>query len=446
MRMRRNLLLLPVLVLSLLLTPPGGPAALAAPDVGQQTAGTDAESSMTGLLVDLNESLKSENESLRTLNAVLQAENEALKQENEVLRSQLDAALRRLQELEDSAGQVPTVEGLAAELRTRVFRVDVFDYGGRLISTGSAVAVTEDEVVTNYHVVNEAWSAELVTESGGRIPVVGMTAFNEAWDLAVLQVSGRLEPVTIRTSPARIGEDVVAIGSPIGLTNTVSTGIVSARRSMDGFDVIQVSAPISQGSSGGGLFDRQGQLIGITFAYLKDGQNLNFAIPMQYVRQVLAQAGPPRDLPGANRITPENLVAVLYQSHPGFYLGEYEVAVDYLLVPDSTAVYGEAPDILWIVMDDEAYYNYLTAMVLGGDVGRYRAVVQAFVGDVAFLVGKAYPDLDATVFLTYFGEFSNYPHGFKHVDYNPESDSWLVVHPVLMYWQWLGEWNCTWID
>ena len=169
----------------------------------------------------------------------------------------------------------------------------MFDYGGRLISTGSAVAVTEDEVVTNYHVVNEAWSAELVTESGGRIPVVGMTAFNEAWDLAVLQVSGRLEPVTIRTSPARIGEDVVAIGSPIGLTNTVSTGIVSARRSMDGFDVIQVSAPISQGSSGGGLFDRQGQLIGITFAYLKDGQNLNFAIPMQYVRQVLAQAGPP---------------------------------------------------------------------------------------------------------------------------------------------------------
>ena len=60
---------------------------------------------MTGLLVDLNESLKSENESLRTLNAVLKAENEALKQENEVLRSQLDAALRRLQELEDSAGR-----------------------------------------------------------------------------------------------------------------------------------------------------------------------------------------------------------------------------------------------------------------------------------------------------------------------------------------------------
>jgi len=446
MRFRRSLCVVPVLVLALLTGPAGGAAALAAEAAGQPAAGADAGSSMTDLLTDLNQSLKSENETLKTLNDVLRAENEALKQENELLRSQLNEAMRRLQELEASARQVSTVEGLAAELRTRVFRVDVYDYGGRLISIGSAVAVTEDEVVTNYHVVEEAWSAELVTESGDRIPVVGMTAFNEAWDLAVLQVSGRLQPVTIRTGAVRVGEDVVAIGSPIGLTNTVSTGIVSALRTMDGLDVIQVSAPISQGSSGGGVFDRQGRLIGITRAYMKDGQNLNFAIPTQYVRRVLAQAGPARDLPGVSRVTPQNLVTVLYQTYPALHLGDEEVAVDYLLVPDSSAAPGEAPENLWILMDDEAYLNFLTAMVFGGDVAGNEAAVQAFVQNVASVVAKAYPNLDSTVFFAYFGEYTYYPWGYDYVRYNPETGTWWVVRPVLVYWQYLGDWDYVWFD
>ncbi len=443
MRRRYHRWLLPVLAISLLLIPPGGGVALAAS--GQRAAAADAGSSMAEVLIDLNESLKSENETLRTLNAVLKAENEALKQENEVLRSQLEAAARRIQELEAAAGP-STVEGLFAQLRTRVFRVDVFDYGGRLIGTGSAVAVTENSAITNYHVVEKAWSAELVTESGERIPVAGLTAFSEAWDLAVLQVRGRLQPVTIRTSPARVGEDVVAIGSPVGLINTVSTGIVSARRTMDGLDVIQVSAPISQGSSGGGLFDRQGLLVGVTFAYLKDGQNLNFAIPAEYGRQMLAQAGPLRDLPGVSRLTPENLVPVLYETHPALRLGEAEILLDYLLVPDSSAGYGQAPDVLWMVMDDEAYFDFLTAMLLSDDVAASEAAVQAFVQEVAFLFGKAYPGLDGTVFLAYIGEYSYRPWGYDYVRYNPNTGTWLVIRPVLVYWREQGVWEPMWIE
>jgi len=238
----------------------------------------------------------------------------------------------------------------------------------------------------------------------------------------------------------------VAIGSPIGLTNTVSTGIVSALRTMDGLDVIQVSAPISQGSSGGGVFDRQGRLIGITRAYMKDGQNLNFAIPTQYVRRVLAQAGPARDLPGVSRVTPQNLVTVLYQTYPALHLGDEEVAVDYLLVPDSSAAPGEAPENLWILMDDEAYLNFLTAMVFGGDVAGNEAAVQAFVQNVASVVAKAYPNLDSTVFFAYFGEYTYYPWGYDYVRYNPETGTWWVVRPVLVYWQYLGDWDYMWFD
>ena len=81
---------------------------------------------------------------------------------------------------------------------------------------------------------------------------------------------------------AQIGEAVVAIGSPLGLQNTVSTGIISARR--DGY--LQTTAPISHGSSGGALFNMTGQVIGITSAGMEEGANLGFAIPINEVKSL----------------------------------------------------------------------------------------------------------------------------------------------------------------
>ena len=76
----------------------------------------------------------------------------------------------------------------------------------------------------------------------------------------------------------KIGERAVTIGTPQGLELTVAEGIVSSKRIYNQSRVIQTSAPISQGSSGGGLFDARGHLLGITTFYFKAGQNLNFAI------------------------------------------------------------------------------------------------------------------------------------------------------------------------
>jgi len=98
-------------------------------------------------------------------------------------------------------------------------------------------------------------------------------------DLAFIQVSATLKPASIRTTPVEIGSDVFAIGQPMGLTASISNGIVSAiRRGPGGVSLVQFTAPISPGSSGGGLFDANGSLVGITTSFVEGGQNLNFAV------------------------------------------------------------------------------------------------------------------------------------------------------------------------
>lgn len=194
-----------------------------------------------------------------------------------------------------------TVEEIFAQLSASVFRVDVYDAKGNLLGTGSAVAVGASEVVTNYHVIEEAVSARLVDDSGKAYVVLGMTAANVQQDLAVLRVRAALKAVDLRTTTVKVGEEVVTIGSPIGLTNTVSTGIVSALRTLPGLELLQTSAPISPGSSGGGMFDRQGKLIGITSMGILEGENLGFAIPTKYVKTLvdLGKISPVRKLPGS---------------------------------------------------------------------------------------------------------------------------------------------------
>lgn len=440
--------LAPMLALCTILTPQAG-LALDSPAPSPGHGSSAQGRSTTDVLDALNQSLKSENETLKTLNEILRAENEALKQENALLRSQLEAAQKQIQELQvrPAAAESKTVQELAERLSSQVFRVDIFDYGGRLIGNGSAVAVTATDVVTNYHVVQDAWKAELVTQSGARFPVLGMTAFNQSQDLALLRVSGPLEPVTRRTTPVKTGEEVVAIGSPIGLINTVSTGIVSAVRNMNGMEVIQVSAPISPGSSGGGLFDRQGNLIGVTSAVVEGGQNLNFAIPVRYVEQLMAQVGAPQDLPGVHSVTPENLPAVLQQSYSVLELNGYQIGFQYETVLEPHAGAGDTFVYTAMIMDRDEYFRFASAM-LTGHIDANVAAVEDFVLEVAQVVDLAYPNQDVMVVLVHFGEYRIYPEIFDYteIEYDPTTESWWVFHPELMVWEWDGEWFMEWVQ
>jgi S1-C subfamily serine protease len=143
---------------------------------------------------------------------------------------------------------------------------------------GSAVAISEHELLTNCHVVDENPKVTIGRDKKEQNATV--ISMNVAADRCVLRTEQKLPNwVTVRPyEDIKVGERAVTIGTPQGLELTVAEGLVSSKRTHKGSKLVQTSAPISQGSSGGGLFDAQGQLLGITTFYFAGGQNLNFAV------------------------------------------------------------------------------------------------------------------------------------------------------------------------
>jgi hypothetical protein len=150
-------------------------------------------------------------------------------------------------------------------------------------------------VVTNFHVVRSGGSL-IVTLAGGReFPVVEIVAASRSRDLVVLRIdASKLPVVPLGDSNAiRPGDTVLAIGHPLGLEDTVSDGLVSAVRHVhEDFEVLQISAPIAPGSSGGPIFNNHGEVIGVVTAFLRSGQNLNFGVPSKYVAELMAHPEP----------------------------------------------------------------------------------------------------------------------------------------------------------
>ncbi len=143
---------------------------------------------------------------------------------------------------------------------------------------GSAVAISDRELLTNCHVVDQSPQVTIGRDKKEQNAVV--VSMNVAADRCVLRADSKL-PTWVKVRPyddIKVGERAITIGTPQGLELTVAEGIVSSKRTHKGSRLVQTSAPISQGSSGGGLFDAQGQLLGITTFYFAGGQNLNFAV------------------------------------------------------------------------------------------------------------------------------------------------------------------------
>ncbi|MCA0303866.1 MAG: serine protease [Proteobacteria bacterium] len=143
---------------------------------------------------------------------------------------------------------------------------------------GSAVAISDTELLTNCHVVEDLAEVKLA-RAKTEMPAEVVSRNVDA-DRCVLRTATKL-PSWVKVRPyddIKVGEKAITIGTPQGLELTAAEGIVSSKRLYNNTRVIQTSAPISQGSSGGGLFDAQGHLLGITTFYFKAGQNLNFAV------------------------------------------------------------------------------------------------------------------------------------------------------------------------
>jgi len=170
-----------------------------------------------------------------------------------------------------------------------VVLIEVYDQEGHKRGLGSGfVASSDGSAITNYHVIRGAYKATAKFGDGTFAPVSGVVAYDPDHDVAVIRVQAA-SPPTLQLGSAedlRVGDHVVAIGSPLGLQNTISEGIVSGLRG----NVIQMSAPISRGSSGGPVLDSTGKVVGVSVATVTAGQNLNFAVPINWAKRYLGAA------------------------------------------------------------------------------------------------------------------------------------------------------------
>src|SRR6266496_3432555 len=179
---------------------------------------------------------------------------------------------------------------LVRRIKPSAVAIETFDARGEKVSRGSGFFIDLDRVVTNRHVIEGAYRAEVHLNSGNTYQVKSVIAVDAEGDLALLKVDAPpnlVRPLSLdRTSPQE-GESVVVIGNPFGLEGSVTNGIVSAVRDIPGFGrIIQITAPISPGSSGSPVVNMKGQVIGVATLQITGGQSVNFAIPSERIAQL----------------------------------------------------------------------------------------------------------------------------------------------------------------
>jgi S1-C subfamily serine protease len=156
------------------------------------------------------------------------------------------------------------------------------DPAGQPSVLGSGFFVADNLIATNFHVIRGAAKgyAKLVGQ-GARFPIKGVAGVDENRDLALLAVDAKAPALRLADKEgAEIGDQVYAVGNPEGLEGTFSQGLVSGIRHVNGDTILQVTAPVSPGSSGGPVLNSKCNVVGIAVATFTEGQNLNFAVPV----------------------------------------------------------------------------------------------------------------------------------------------------------------------
>jgi S1-C subfamily serine protease len=213
-----------------------------------------------------------------------------------------------------SSARALDLQALAAGTRGRVAHLSIRDADDKESSSGSGFVISKaGRVVTNFHVIDGAERIVAVFPDEREVPVQGVWIADARVDLAVLQLApGSYDTLELAQLPAREGEEIVVIGSPLGLSNAISTGIVGALR-QDGFQqrgrapsedrmswTMQISAAVSPGSSGSPILRGSGEVVGVVVGTVLGLDGMHFGIEVSELKSLLSQApAAPRALASA---------------------------------------------------------------------------------------------------------------------------------------------------
>lgn len=179
------------------------------------------------------------------------------------------------------------IAAVVATAKPAVVTVTTYDAAGKQTGLGTGFFVDDSHVVTCYHVIDGATKAKIKTATGKTYQIKGIAASDRIADVVRLSLASPVKTaksLVLCKSLPKQGEKVVVFGSPLGLELTVSDGIVSAIRDMPGVGkIIQITAPISPGSSGSPVLNLNGDAVGVVTSYMAEGQNLNFAVSSEQV-------------------------------------------------------------------------------------------------------------------------------------------------------------------
>lgn len=253
-----------------------------------------------------------------------------------------------------------------AEAAENVLYLEVYDASDVCIGSGSGFLINDEmTLITNYHVVDGAYRMVAMTADGSRtVEVDSVIAYSEDADLAILKCKegiGVSSLILADSDRVKQGDPVYAAGYPLGLANTLSDGIVSSKYSVGDVDILQITAPISSGSSGGALLNKQGQVIGVVRAYFPDAQNMNIAIAANEVSDLLSQSA-----------TVQSLEQLYLNTHPPIEFDEYYACTREIILPTEAMVdqfyeewlgAGGTEDALIALMDEYATKDELIALM-----------------------------------------------------------------------------------
>lgn len=239
----------------------------------------------------------------------------------------------------------------------------ITDYGE---SIGSGFYIDKGMIVTNYHVIEGAEKIIVKDYDEETVEIKTIIGFDKKLDLAILATDKENAPLVISQDKVAVGQDVYAIGSPFGLTATMTKGMVtsaSRKLSDNNVDYIQIDAPVSKGNSGGPLINKYGEVIGIVNMYFVDGQNLNFAINIKELQKV--NTNRPISIEEYTRLYEKMLLEEMFANA---IIENEQISKKFATcqeIPSDTAVIGRLkPDELWDLYRFEMdYYGYFYAFI-----------------------------------------------------------------------------------